>query len=299
LFLLSLFDSQASKYCTAFFAAVCLCFIGLYSIGSMLIAPALHGVGKPPADLAVEVISIDRADAGDISGWFIAGDPNKAGILLLHGLRSDKAAMVERARFLSKAGYAVLLIDMQAHGETPGGYITFGYLESRDAYDGVQYLRRRMPGKPVGVLGVSLGGAASLLGVAPLRVDALILEEVYSSIEHAVENRIAMRLGGFGQALAPLLLWQLEPRLDIATEALAPITAISAVKWPVMIIGASDDRHTLLAETEAMFAAAPEPKTLWVVEGAEHEDLYRFLPKAYEEKVLEFFDSHLVDAIDD
>jgi uncharacterized protein len=123
----------------------------------------------------------------------------------------------------------------------------------------------------------------------------LILEEVYSSIEHAVENRIAMRLGGFGQALAPLLLWQLEPRLDIATEALAPITAVADVKWPVMIIGGSDDRHTLLTETEELFAAAPEPKVLWVVEGAKHEDLYQFAPSEYEIKVLEFFGKSLAE----
>jgi fermentation-respiration switch protein FrsA (DUF1100 family) len=65
-----------------------------------------------------------------------------------------------------------------------------------------------------------------------------------------------------------------------------------------MIIGGSDDRHTLLAETEALFANAPEPKMLWVVDGAAHEDLYRFATEAYEENVLKFFETHLVDAAD-
>lgn len=281
------------RYFIMAFAVVGLSALGLYGIGSMLIAPALHAVGDPPADLEAEVISIERADAGDVSGWFLPGKPDHAGILLLHSLRADKSSMLGRARFLQEAGYSVLLIDLQAHGETRGDLITFGYLESRDAFDALQYLRKRLPGQPTGALGVSLGGAATLLGVAPLDVDALILEEVYSSIEQAVENRIAIRLSGFGTALAPLLLWQLEPRLQIPAKSLSPMSAIPFIKSPVMIIGGSADRHTLLSETEAIFRAAPEPKELWVVEGAAHEDLHQFSPEKYQDKVLGFFRKHL------
>jgi predicted alpha/beta hydrolase len=96
---------------------------------------------------------------------------------------------------------------MQGHGETTGKYITFGYRESRDVHAALSYLKSRLPGKPIGVIGVSLGGAATLLGKEPIQTDAVILEAVYSSIERAIENRLAIRLGEFGRFLAPLLLW--------------------------------------------------------------------------------------------
>ena len=40
--------------------------------------------------------------------------------------------MVNRARFLHAAGYAVLLIDLQAAGESPGKAVTLGYREAND-----------------------------------------------------------------------------------------------------------------------------------------------------------------------
>ena len=39
----------------------------------------------------------------------------------------------------------------------------------------VAFVRARLPGERVGAIGVSLGGAAALLGPAPLAVDALVV----------------------------------------------------------------------------------------------------------------------------
>ena len=43
--------------------------------------------------------------------------------------RADRSTMVTRAKLLQHHGYSVLLVDLQAHGETPGKQITFGALE--------------------------------------------------------------------------------------------------------------------------------------------------------------------------
>ncbi len=80
-------------------------------------------------------------------------------IILMHGVRANRLSMLDRARFLSHAGYAVLLVDFQAHGESTGEHITFGYLESRDAQAAVRFLRANAPDEKIGVIGVSMGGA--------------------------------------------------------------------------------------------------------------------------------------------
>lgn len=201
--------------------------------------------------------------------------------------------MIARTRFLHVAGYSVLLIDMQGHGETPGEHITFGYLESRDAKDALTYLRFRVACRPVGVIGISMGGAAALLGDAPLQADAVILESVYSSLERAVENRIAIWLGTLGHVLSPLLLWQVEPRLGVPLDSLSPVSAISRLSAPVMIIADSDDQHTLPYESRELFSRASEPKTLWMVKGAKHQNLHQYAPQDYERRVLQFFRKHL------
>jgi fermentation-respiration switch protein FrsA (DUF1100 family) len=201
--------------------------------------------------------------------------------------------MLGRAEFLNRAGYSVLLFDAQAHGESPGDRITFGYLEALDAAAAVSFAMERDPAAPVAFLGVSQGGAAALLGPSPLPVSALVLEAVYSTIHEAVANRIAIRLGEPGRLLAPILLWQLEPRLGVSTEAVAPVRGIRNIEAPLLLIAGERDRHATLEQSHALFDAAPEPKELWVVPGATHQDFHRLAPREYERRVRDFLNRTL------
>jgi fermentation-respiration switch protein FrsA (DUF1100 family) len=211
----------------------------------------------------------------------------------MHGVRANRLSMLDRARFLSHADYSVLLFDFQAHGESTGEHITFGYLESMDAQAAVSFLRLNAPDEKIGVIGVSLGGAAALLASPPLDVNAIVLEMVYPTIDQAISNRLTMRLGGWANSLTPLLSWQFKPRLGINTEALRPIDHIGIIRSPKLLIAGAEDQHTTLEESRRMFAAANEPKELWVVNGAKHIDLYPVAKKEYEQHVLSFFGKHL------
>ncbi len=48
-----------------------------------------------------------------------------------------------------------------------------------------------------------------------------------------------------------------------------------------------------MAEAERIFAAAPEPKEFWAVEGAAHVDPPTYQPEGYKERVLTFLGQHL------
>jgi len=266
---------------------------GVFAYVGALVEPNQNDVGLPPDDLDVEIVKIPRINSTPIAGWYITGDRNSAGILLLHGIRSNRKQMVERARFLNNSGYSVLLIDMQGHGETAGKHITFGYRESIDVHRALEYLRSRISDRPIGVIGVSLGGAATLLGTTPVEANAVVLESVYSSIEQAVQNRLEIRFGEFGRLFAPLLLWQIKPRLDISLESLSPVAAIPKLASPVLIISGTEDKRTSPKESKELFSNALKPKSLWMVEGAKHQDLHLFNPDQYENRILQFFQQFL------
>jgi uncharacterized protein len=102
------------------------------------------------------------------------------------------------------------------------------------------------------------------------------------------EDWIRVRFGGLAPRLTPLLLMQLQPRLHISPEDLEPIKSIGRLGAPVLIAARSKDEHTTLVESRELFDAASAPKTLWVVEGARHQDFLAYDPLGYEEHVLGF-----------
>jgi len=262
-------------------------------VGSSLVAPANHAVVLDLTGLPFEAVRIPSGSGSSLRGDFLRGKPGSGAVLLLHGVRADRASMAARARFLAAAGYSVLLIDMQAHGESPGRIISFGYLESRDARAAVDFLHGRLPGEPVGVIGSSMGGAAAVLSDPPLDIRALVLEEVYPTAREAIEDRLVIRLGPTGRYLLPLLAWQIRPRFGIGLEELRPIERVRTLSVPKLFIAAEEDRHTTLKESEALFAAAMQPKEWWLVPRAEHQDLHAFAGAEYESRVGAFLAAHL------
>ena len=262
-------------------------------IGSVLSWPAQRLVGPPPADLGGRRVRITVAGAANVSGWFVRGRPNAGAVLLLHGVRSDRRQMLGRMRLLNSAGYSVLAIDLPAHGESTGNRITFGANESKGVAAALAYLRQEQPRERIGVIGVSLGAASLLLAHPRPAVDAVVLESMYPTITDAVEDRLAIRLGAPGRWLSPLLLSQLKWRAGVSPQQLRPIAEIGQLHAPVLIASGTADRHTTPTETEALFAAAHEPKTLWLVQGAAHVDLYDFAPSVYKAKILPFLERYL------
>lgn len=226
-------------------------------------------------------------------GSFLKAETNSSCALLMHGVRSNRKSMIGRSYFLKEMGISSLLIDLQAHGETPGREITFGLRESVDASNGVDFLRGVKGCGKIVAIGQSLGGASALLGDGPIHVDALILESVYPTIEEAVENRLEMRMGKFGRVIAPLLYLQIPLRIGASLSELKPIEALRKVDVPVFIISGSNDEHTKAEETEHMFEAANEKKQLWLVDGAIHEDLLSYSPKEYKAKISSFIKQSL------
>ncbi len=280
-------------------AALALVALGALGIVGPLVAgwflgrPWRVAAGSPPADLPIELVTIESKSGSALRAWLVAGREERGAVLVLHGLHSTKSAMVPRARLLNRAGYTVLLADLQAQGESPGKRITFGALEARDAEACLAFLRARFPTKPLGAVGISMGGAALLLARPPPPLRALVVESVFASIEEATRDRMRRFFGPPGAWASRLLTLQLPWRAGFSPDELRPIDRIASVGCPVLVIHGTSDRSTAFSQGERLFAAAVAPKEFWPVPGADHVDLCAFAPADYERRVLRFFDEWL------
>lgn len=262
-------------------------------VGTILVARSSRRVPPPPAHLSAETVVLTSDSGERLAAWLFVPESPRAAVVVLHGVRANRADMLGRAELLRDAGFVVLTPDLQAHGESTGARITYGHRESRDVEAGVRYLRRRFPALRVGGVGVSLGGAALVLASPRVAIDAAVLEAVFPTITEALDNRIRARVGPLASLLTPILMLQVEPRLGVDADDLRPIDAIRSLHCPVLVISGARDVHTTEAQTHALFAAANPPKELWLVPGAAHVDLARYDPEGYEGRVIPFLERSL------
>jgi alpha-beta hydrolase superfamily lysophospholipase len=270
-------------------------FLGLaasWIFGSVFSAPCNHPVPLPK-DLAVEQVTFPSQSGATIHGWLVVPTTYRAVVILQHGVHADKSTLVERAQFLSQSGYAVLLFDFQSHGESIGKKITFGYLESRDSQAAVAFVKKRFPGKPIGVDGVSLGAAAEALADPPLDVQAMVFESMFPTIVDATKDRIEMRLGPIGRCLSPLLTAQIALRAGCSADDLRPIVNVAKITAPKLFLAGTADLDTKFTEAQEIYSNAATPKIFVPFKGARHEDLLKFEPEQYKKTVLEFFATNL------
>jgi uncharacterized protein len=254
---------------------------------------ANHYVSPSPLDLHASNITYASGAGVLIHGWLVPGKSGQGVVVLLHAIRGDRRDMISRARFLRARGYSVLLIDFQSHGENRGNRITFGDLESHDVTGAIQYLHHKLPGEKVAVIGVSMGADALVLADGRPAVDAVVLEQMYPTINRAVASRVRSNVGPLAPLFASLVMLEMQSRREIPANRLRPIERIAKIGAPVLIVNGTEDNHVTIEEARAEFAAAAPPKELWAVEGAGHVDLYGFAKGQYERRVGGFLARYL------
>lgn len=259
-----------------------------WTAGNALVRPSASAVA--PAVAPARDLTLKAADGLAVAATYWPGRAaNSPAVLLLHGNGASRAQVADTAAWLASQGYAAMAIDFRGHGQSAQVPRSFGLFESRDAAAALAWLRREQHGARIAALGISLGGAATLLGDSgPLPADALILQAVYPDIRRAIRNRLIASLGVAGWLIEPGLSVQALPRYGVWPGRISPLAALRRFRGPVFVIGGGADRYTPPAETREMFAAASGPKSLWIVDGLDHAAVSGMATPAYHARILGF-----------
>jgi alpha-beta hydrolase superfamily lysophospholipase len=240
----------------------------------------------------IEDHRLRTSDGQDIGAWFVEGKPEAPSVLLLHGNKGGRASSLTRAAFLAPAGYAVLMISLRAHGDSSGDYNDIGYGARHDVVAAVEFLERRRPGRPVVVMGVSLGSAAAVFASADLgrRVKGYILESPYQDLKTAVWNRTATYLPPVFAQLAYVGLRAVGPVLVPHLDAISALRAIDGIPAdvPVLILAGEADTLARPEEARALFGRVAAHGRLELFQGAGHFGLFPSDPDRYRRVILGF-----------
>jgi uncharacterized protein len=265
-------------------------------LGSLLVRSTRANVttARPPA----RELTIVTSDGLALAATYWEGRKADApAVLLLHGNGASRMQTADNAAWFADRGYAALAIDFRGNGASAPSSHTFGLLESRDARAAFEWLERQQHGARVGIIGISMGGAAALLGDGgPLPADAMVLQAVYSDIRHTIRNRMASMISRVPAIVfEPLLSYQSRLRFGVWPSRLSPINALARYRGAVLVIGGGSDPFTPPDETRLMYHAVAGSRTLWLVPGESHEGVSDLRSTEYREKVLSFFE-HTIGA---
>ena len=229
----------------------------------LLYLPAPRTV--PPAASVLpgaEEVAFETADGLRLQGWFVPAVARGVGsgaagpaVLVCNGNGGNRSMRAPLAAALARMGLHVLLFDYRGYGSNPGHPTEEGL--AADARAALDYLTRRPEVDPVRVVyfGESLGAAVALRLAVERPPAALVLRSPFASLAE---------VGRRHYPLVPVSLL-LRDRYDSAALA-------GRLAAPLLVLAGARDRIVPAEHSRRLFAAAPQPKRLAVLDGADHND---------------------------
>lgn len=249
------------------FAALAL-MLALMGCSSLLFYPE---PGQPftPEKAHVEFrdITLVAADGTQLHAWWMpakAGVPVKGTVLHLHGNGGNLAWHLGGSYWLPAEGYQVLLLDYRGYGLSRGEPSLPAIYQDIDAAFDWLDKAPEVQGKPLVVLGQSIGGALAVHYLAQhphqrARLKALVLDGAPASYRDAA--RYALGTSWLLWPLQTPLSW-LIPDSESAIKGMPQLTGT-----PILMFQSIDDPVIPLSNGISLYKAAPPPRVLQLTRG--------------------------------
>jgi alpha-beta hydrolase superfamily lysophospholipase len=258
---------------------------------------AHHSDPIMPTDLGVADVTFDSTDGTPIHAWLALARVGAPAVVLVHGFKTSRAEMLPWARFLHSAGYNALLLDLRGAGRSGGGTIGLGATEPRDIVAAVQTAGEAFRTDHVAVLGISLGAGAAILAAADdPRIAAVVADSAWTDQDFQLARLGVVDIGPVRLPLPPFGVFAVNAMVGADVTRARPLDAIARISpRPILLIHSADDENatTPLEGARKLFAAAGEPKELWVAPHGGHVGAINAFPDEYRARVLAFLSSTL------
>jgi pimeloyl-ACP methyl ester carboxylesterase len=265
-----------------------------------------------------QVVEFRAFDGIRLQGMFLHGnrpDQPKGMVIFAHEFKSDLYSSARYCHGLLAAGYDVFSFDFRNHGGSTfeDGYRPLQWCthhELNDILGAIGYvedwLEQESRPAEIGLFGVSRGGAACLIAARrnPV-VKAIIADGAFSTdkiIEHFMRRWASIfakvrfvyenHPPSFWRFLRWMLFRECRRKLGIRMPS-ARKAIIDMEKTPIFFIHGEKDGYIPVDQTRMLYAVASDPKYLWIVPGAKHNQNAVVAPAEYASRTVQFFERFL------
>ena len=278
-----------------------------------------HGTQIPPG----EEIDFFAQDGIRLRGCLVqstAPGPKRGFVLFAPEFKSNRLSFARYCRGLLDHGYDIFSFDFRGHGKSASeeGYTPRQWASDRELTDiraaltcAEAWLEQQ--GRPVrlGVFGISRGACAGLLAAEGNdTIRAMIVDGAFSSdctLEHLMRRwaKIFAKVRIIYENHPPefwrFLRWCLFVSCRIKLGCTFPSVRKVLGRMtprPVLFIHGERDSYIPVEQSRLLYALSAQPKYLWIVPGAKHNQSVAVEPDEYARRTVEFFDRYLA-GIDD
>jgi dipeptidyl aminopeptidase/acylaminoacyl peptidase len=261
-----------------------------------ILPPAFRKADSAPmieSGLAYEDVSFPTTDGLELRGWFFpAALPDAPAMIYAPATSHDQRSGLSLVPAFHDAGYHVLLFSYRGHALSDGrkGQFTYGEAESRDVEAAAQFLFESKGLNRISVVGHSAGAVSAILGAARNpRIGAVVAVAPFNCVAEVWHTSRPSLVP------APVLnwaLWVAEKTRGFDREQVCPLRVVEQIApRPLLVIHGTEDHRITEKQVRELYAAAEEPKSLWLVDGASHDGIRNPMLDILSEEVISFLNA--------
>ena len=217
--------------------------------------------------LAYDDVRFPASDGVMLHGWLVPAPGARVTLVWFHGNAGNIGDRVHNIGLLHRVlGANVFIFDYRGYGQSQGSLADLSEEATyRDGKGALAYLRARpdVSATRLVYFGRSLGAAVAVELARAQPPAGLILETAFTTLEDVARVHYPF-----------VPLWFLRTKYE-------SLRKIPEVRVPLLILHGDRDEVVPLEQAKRLYAAANEPKQLYVVRGAEHNNTYVIGGAAY------------------
>jgi hypothetical protein len=256
-----------------------------------------HPITPKDLGLNFEEIIVDTRDRVKLHSWLVKCNKDCRGtVIYLHGVGDCKITGLPFTKLFHDNGYNVFLYDSRRHGESGGNYCTYGFREKHDLTDVINFLftRKDLHLEIIGVFGTSMGASVAIQAAAiDRRISAVVAENSFATLRSIFDDYQKRIVKIPFHYLRNIVISRSERIAKFKAREVSPLKSVAGINIPVLFVYGMQDKHINYKNSIMLYENAGKQKERYVIEHAEHNDMWDVGGENYHNKLLEFFRENL------